>query len=116
MERKLSKLQSEFVNDYLVKSKDSLFEFMNKNPKSKVIEVKDVGWLEYAIKDDIFWIHTAYSKVDHSFTKLLWERIIEIAKQKGCTKIQCSTRRNPKAFERLFKLKPVQWKLELKLD
>ena len=112
MERTLTKQQAEHIDDYLIKSKDSLLEFMDKNPHTNVMEVKGIGFIEYAIKDEIFWIETAYSKVSHSLTKLIWKRIIKIAEEHGCTKIQCSTRRNPKAFERLFNLKPVHWKLE----
>ena len=115
MERELTKQQAKYIDKYLIKSGEELLSFMNKSPHTKVMDIKGVGWIEYAIKDDIFWIETAFSKTDHSLTKLVWERIVKIAKDKGCTTIQCATIRNPKAFERLFNLKAVEWKLEYKI-
>lgn len=115
MARDLTKMQVDNVDTYLNKSGDNMHEFMDKNPHSQVYDVEGMGWIEYDIIDDIFWIHTAFSKLSNKDTKEIWKSIIKLAKYEGCTKIQFTTKRNPKAFERLYNVKPVQWKLELDL-
>lgn len=111
----LTKQQSLYIDEYLKKSKDDICDFMTKRD-SKVLDVPGVGWVEYQIVDNIFWIWTAFAKTEHSITKLVWNRIIKKAKKFNCDKIQFITNRNPKAFKRLFNLEPIQWKLELKLS
>jgi len=114
-EASLTKQQSLYIDEYLKKSKDDICDFMTKRD-SKVLDVPGVGWVEYQIVDNIFWIWTAFAKTEHSITKLVWNRIIKKAKKFNCDKIQFITNRNPKAFKRLFNLEPIQWKLELKLS
>ena len=114
--RQLTKQQALYIDDYLLKSKEDICDFMAKSENSRVLDVPGVGWIEYEIVDDIFWIWTAYAKTEHSITKLVWDRIIKKAKDNDCNKIQFITNRNPKAFKRLFDLEPIQWKLELKLN
>ena len=115
MSRELNKMQVSNIEQYLNKSGDSMHEFMNKNPKSKVYEVPDMGWIEYYVWDKIFWIHTAFSKLSTKQTKEIWKSIIKMAKYEGCEKIQFTTKRNPKAFERLYNVKPIEYKMELDL-
>jgi len=111
----LTEQQSLYITKYLEKSKDDICDFMSKR-NSKVLDVPGIGWIEYEIVDDIFWIWTAYSKAEHKLTKIVWDKIIEKAKKFNCDRIQFITNRNPKAFERLFDVKQIQWKLELKLS
>ena len=113
--RKLTKQQSLYIDNYLLKSKDKMIEFMDKSKNSEVLDVPGVGWIEYEIYGKCFWVWTAYSKSPHSLTKLVWNKIIKIAKKNNCEKIQFVTSRNPKAFQRLFNVKTIQWKLELNL-
>ena len=65
--------------------------------------------------DDLFWIHTAFSKVSHRKTLYAWKAIVKLAKEKGCKQIQFTTIRNTEAWQRLFKVKPVEWLMELDL-
>ena len=116
MERNLTKIQAENIDTYLIKSGDTMEEFMDKNPKSVVVNIPHIkGWVEYYIKDDIFWVHTAFSNVSHKKTKQAWEALKKVAIDKKCSKIQFVTLRNPKAWERLFNVKPVEWLMELDL-
>ena len=116
MQRELLEMQVENLEKYLLKSKDTLKEFMNKNPDSEILDVPDVGWLEYAIADDVFWIHTAYSKVSHKFNKIIWKKVQKLAKKYGCDRIRFSTQRNPKTFQRLYGFNPIMTIMEYKLD
>ena len=114
--RELTEQQSLYIKEFLIKSHDTIFDFMDKSRNSKTIDIPGVGWIEYEIIDDVFWIWTAYSKAEHSVTKIIWNKLIEKAKQNDCDRIQFVTSRNPKAFERLFNVKPVQYKLEFRLE
>ena len=116
MDRDLTKMQGYNIDNYLIKSGDTFEEFMDKNPKSKVVDLPAIGgWIEYCLMDDIFWIHTAFSNASHKKTLIAWKAVIKLAKKEGCTTIQFATVRNPKAWERLFKTKPVEWRMELDL-
>ena len=115
MDRELTQMQAENLDTYLFKSGDTMHDFMDKNPDSKVCEYKDKYWIEYCIYDDIFWIHTAFSKMSRKETKEIWDSIVKMAQYEGFKKIQFITERNTKAWEKLFKVKPVEWKMELDL-
>ena len=115
MDRELTQMQAENLDTYLFKSGDTMHDFMDKNPDSKVCESKDKYWIEYYIWGKIFWIHTAFSMLSTKEAKEIWKSIIKMAKYEGCEKIQFTTKRNPKAFERLYNAKPVQYKMELDL-
>ena len=112
--RNITDTQEKFLNPYLEKSKDTLDEFLDGNSVGKQIaEFDDLGWIEYSKHDNILWIHTAYSCKPHKETIKIWNNLKEIAKESGCDRIQFTTRRDPKAFERLFKAKTIQYKLEV---
>ena len=73
------------------------------------------AWADFDVYDDIMWIRTAFSK-NRKETKKGWEELKEIARSMNCKKIQFTTRRNGKIWERLFDdMKIVQWKIEVKL-
>ena len=115
-QRNITETQERFLNPYLEKSKDTLDEFLNGNNNGRQIaEFDDLGWIEYSTHDNILWIHTAYSSKEHKETVKIWNNLKLIAKECGCDRIQFTTRRNPKAFERLFKAKTIQYKMEVLL-
>tara|TARA_R110002051_G_scaffold316987_1_gene397467 strand:- start:565 stop:921 length:357 start_codon:yes stop_codon:yes gene_type:complete len=114
--REISNIQSEYLDSYLDKSKDTLEEFLSETgDKEERVEFEGLGWIEYSRHDDILWIHSAYSCRPHKETKRIWANLKKIAKNKGCKKIQFTTRRHPKAFEKLFNAKTIQYKLEVTL-
>tara|TARA_R110002167_G_scaffold110688_1_gene281611 strand:- start:780 stop:1142 length:363 start_codon:yes stop_codon:yes gene_type:complete len=116
VERDLTKQQGLYLDKYLLKSGDDIIDFMTGGPNSRTVDVPGMGWFEYeVVEDDVFWIWSAYSHQPHKYTKLIWNRMLKLAKEKNCDKIRFTTTRNPKAFERLFKVKTIAWKLELEL-
>ena len=80
--------------------------------RSFIREFKDETWCEYSIEGYVFWIHTAYSEKD---TIKRWAEIIHIAKDYGCKKIQFTTQRDPKLWEKRFGFKPIAYKMEYAL-
>ena len=120
MARQLNKMQVENLESYLDKSGDYMEQFMDKFPSSKTIEVDGMGWLEYSLEidedgDTVFFIHTAFSKKEHKETKIVWEKVKQLAIDNECTKIYFLTYRNPKAFKRLFNAYPVEYKMRVDL-
>jgi len=101
----------EKADRYCQKSGDTKKEFLEPNYKTFVREHEDF-WCEYSIEGDIFWIWTTYSKKD---TIKRWTEIIQLAKDYGCKKIQFTTKRDPKLWERRFGFKPVAYKMEYTL-
>ena len=50
MDRELTELQIENIDKYLIKSGDTMEEFMDKNPKSVIVDFPELnGWIEYYI-------------------------------------------------------------------
>ena len=111
--RNITEVQNKFLNIYLDKSKDTLEEFLEGDNKREISEWEDLGWIEYTKYDNILWVHNAYSCKPHNETIKLWDELKKMAKESGCDRIQFTTRRNPKAFERLFNAKTIQYKLEV---
>ena len=112
----ITDIQKKFLDDYLKRSKDKIDDFLTGPEEEgviKVLEYEDTGWLEYIIKDNILWVCSAYSCKPHKETKKIWNLTKEIALKNGCDRIQFRTSRNPKAFERLFNTKTIQYKLEV---
>ena len=112
----ITDIQKKFLDDYLKKSKSKRDDFFM-GPEDlgliKVLEYEDVGWLEYVIKDNIFWICSAYSCKPHKETKKIWSKVKDMASQNKCDSIRFDTKRNPKAFERLFGAKVISSTLEI---
>ena len=112
--RNITEVQDKFLSSYLEKSKETLEEFLEgTNRGRQIAEFKDLGWIEYSKHDNVLWIHTAYSCKPHKETVRIWNNLKEIAEESGCDRIQFTTRRDPKAFERLFNAKTIQYKLEV---
>ena len=111
--RDISPIQAKYLESYLEKSKDTVEEFLGETGPVEKTEFEGLGWVEYSRHDDILWVHTAYSCRPHNETKEVWNSLKKLAKNKGCKKIQFTTRRNPKAFERLFGANIIQYKLEV---
>jgi hypothetical protein len=111
--RNITEVQASYLDDYLKKSKDTLSEFLEGDNSREISEWEDLGWIEYTKYDNVLWIHTAYSKKPHKETVEIWNNLKKLAKSKGCDRIHFTTRRNPKAFERLFNAKTIQYKLEV---
>ena len=111
--RSISDIQNKHINSYLEKSKDTLEDFLE-GEEREIAEWKDLGWIEYSKYDNILWIHTAYNVgKPHKEVKQVWDNLKELAKENGCDRIQFTTKRNPKAFEKLFNAKTIQYKLEV---
>ena len=110
--RSISDIQNKHINSYLEKSKDTLEDFLE-GEEREIAEWKDLGWIEYSKYDNILWVHNAYSCKPHRETLEIWNNLKKIAIESGCDRIQFSTRRNPKAFERLFNAKTIQYKMEV---
>jgi hypothetical protein len=104
------------LSRYLEKSKDTAEEYLqSKSPEHMYAPQYSSGWADFDVYDDIMWIRTAFSK-NREETKKGWEELKEIARSMNCKKIQFTTRRDGKIWERLFDdMKIVQWKIEVKL-
>ena len=101
-------LMIEKADRYCEKSLDTEEEFLEPNYNTYVREHEGF-WCEYSIEGDIFWIWTSYSEKD---TIKRWAEIIQLAKDYGCKKIQFTTKRDPRLWERRFGFKPVAYKME----
>ena len=101
---------------YLRKSKDTVKEYLqSKKPDHIYAPAYNSCWADFDVYDDTMWIRSAFSK-NHTETKMAWKELKEIAKSMNCKKIQFTTRRNGKVWEKLFNdMKVVQWKIEVKL-
>tara|TARA_R100001463_G_scaffold105623_1_gene160130 strand:- start:304 stop:636 length:333 start_codon:yes stop_codon:yes gene_type:complete len=104
---------------YLRKAGESIEDFLMDtkiltHPKDKE---KESGWCEYEVCGDIFWIRTLFHEYeDRKKSQEDWEELKKFAVSMGCKKIQFTTSRDGKAWERLFKdMKVVQYKLEIEL-
>jgi len=110
----ISNLMMKYLDMYLLKSKDTAKDFIAPDePYEYQTYLVDKGWVEYMVMDNIFWIRTAFNI--NNDTMEHWDNIKEIAKSCGCEKIQFTTKRNPKVFERRFGCKTIQHKLEYQL-
>ena len=105
------------LNNYLKKSKDTLEEFKSNPGVFTSLNEKSLDWLDYEIYGDVFWIRTIHGKSeDKKECMHIWNKIKRFARKLGCSKIQFTTKRDGKVWERLFKdMKIIQWKLEIKL-
>ena len=111
--RNLTDLQNEHLDSYLAKSKDTLEEFLE-GEEREISQFEGLGWIEYSKYDNILWIHTAFNTGgSHKEVLKVWNDLKDLAREKGCDRIQFTTRRNSKAFERLFNAKTIQYKLEV---
>ena len=113
--RHISEVQEKFLSSYLDKSKDTLEEFLEGDNSREISEWEDLGWIEYSKHDNVLWVHNAYSCKPHRETLEIWNNLKQLAKESGCDRIHFTTRRNPKAFERLFNAKAIQYKMEVVL-
>ena len=102
---------------YLEKSKDTMEEFIDNPGIFTDLKEPNLDWLDYEIYDDIFWVRTIYmSNKNRKETIKVYEKIKDFAKSLGCNKIQFTTKRDGKSWERLFKgMKVIQWKIEVKI-
>tara|TARA_R100000808_G_scaffold13572_1_gene32803 strand:+ start:7393 stop:7752 length:360 start_codon:yes stop_codon:yes gene_type:complete len=114
--RDITDIQRRFLAPYLEKSKDSLEEFLEGDNNREISEWEDWGWVEYTKFDDVLWIWSSYAiPGKQKDSQDIWKKLKDLAKKSGCKKIQFSTRRNPKAWERLYGAKVVQYKMEVVL-
>jgi|TARA_R100001530_G_scaffold3726_3_gene5378 hypothetical protein len=104
------------IDRYLEKSKDTEKDYItSKEPECVFAPAYYDGWADFDVYDDTLWIRTAYCGNPEE-TKEAWEELKELARSMKCKKIQFSTKRDGKAWERLFKdMKVVQWKIEVEL-
>tara|TARA_Y100000310_G_scaffold169600_1_gene169790 strand:- start:69 stop:449 length:381 start_codon:yes stop_codon:yes gene_type:complete len=116
----------DYINDnigkYLEKSGDSLNEFKDTLSYTKFLagfndDGQIYGWIQYSINDRVFYVITAYTenKSKSIFRLREWEEIKSIAKKEKCKTIRMITKRDPKPFKRLYKLKTIQTIMELEL-
>ena len=112
----LPKRISDNIYKYLEKSKDTELEYFGtETPEHLYMPDHNNCWADFDVYDDILWINTAFS-ADVTDTKKAWVELKEIAKSLKCKKIQFTTRRNGKIWEKLFNdMKVVQWKIEVQL-
>ena len=106
------------LQKYLEKSKDTIDDFHNDPGIFTDLKEPNLDWLDYKVYDDIFWIRTLYKGKNTSRAESvrIWEKIKDLAKSLGCDRIQFTTKRNGKVWEKLFKdMKVVQWKIEVEL-
>ena len=110
----ITRVQKKFLDDYLKRSGDKLNDFLTGYEEPlNVLEYEGIGWVEYLVQDNVFWIPSAYSCKSHKETKKIWNKVKDIAVDNGCDRIHFMTQRNPKAFERLFNAKVIATKLEV---
>tara|TARA_R100000655_G_scaffold1668_2_gene6398 strand:- start:4766 stop:5089 length:324 start_codon:yes stop_codon:yes gene_type:complete len=105
------------LEKYLHKSKDTLEDFKDSPGIFVNLDEEALEWLDYKVYGDIFWIRTIMVNPSNRTEALrIWDKIKDFAINKGCNKIQFTTKRDGRAWERLFNdMKVVQWKLEIKL-
>lgn len=96
------------------KSGDDVLAWTDNKHKYRIYESpEDSAWAEYDVFDDVFWIDAAYGEKN---VNRHWKVIKAMAKVLGCKKIQFITKRSPKAFEKRFGFKTIQYKMEYELD
>ncbi len=101
--------------EYLQRSGDTLEEYMDApKPMYCYAPVHLEGWVEYDVFGDIMWVRTAFSG-NPKKTKDGLRELKVLARNLGCSKIQFQTKHNPKAMRRLFKAKPIFYKMEIEL-
>ena len=110
---KFSRSQELYFRDYLKKSGDEITA-INKGEGVNVVDF-DGGWIEYSIEDGKIWIDTMYSKYNHKQTEEIWQHFAKSLKKKGFNKVMFWTKRNNKAFSRLWNAKTVGYIMEVNL-
>jgi hypothetical protein len=112
----IPKVVAKYLRKYLYKSQDTKEDLFN-DSQGIVYSIDDKGWIEYTVIRNIFWINTMYLDFkDFKTSNQVWADIKKLAKINGCNKIQFTTKRNGKLWERRFKdMKVVQWKIEAKV-
>jgi len=104
------------LKPYLEKSKDTKEEFFDGG--GTIYNLGERGWIEYEIIGSLFWIRTMFwDTKDMKETHEVWNNIKDFAKRHKCIKIQFTTKRDGKLWERRFKdMKTIQWKIEADLN
>jgi len=105
--RKITEIQSRFLDTYLDKSKTTLETFLD-YPHKEISEFTDLGWIEYNKFDNVMFIHSAYSCKPHKETVKIWNNLKDLARENDCDRIHFVTSRNPRAFEKLYNAKVIQ--------
>ena len=88
MARELSKNQVKYFEDYIQRAGENITRFVEDEYPTKTIDV-DGGWFEYSFEKDsedgqkVFFIHTAYSNMEHKDTKKIWNKIKAYAEENG---------------------------------
>lgn len=71
------------------------------------VEQDETGFIIFRVDGDILNGLNIYGDGDK------WrDRLIEIAKERGCNKIRCCTRRNPEAFSKKFGMEIIGYIME----
>jgi hypothetical protein len=112
----IPKVVIKYLKRYLNKSQDTKEDLFN-DSQGVIYAIGDDGWVEYTVVGDIFWINTMYYDFkDFKTSNQVWSDLKKLAKLNHCTKIQFTTKRNGKIWERRFKdMKVIQWKIEVTL-
>lgn len=81
------------------------------NIDCEIIYIEGKGFISYAIQGDKLLIPDLYGD-----GKFWLDYALKLAKEKGCTKLLGGTRRNPKAYEKMFGTKVVGYVLEREVN
>jgi hypothetical protein len=108
----MTELQSKTLDRYSEKSGDWLLALMDTNNSMMYEAPEDDTWAQYYVSDDILFIEGAYCEknIDRHLNILK-----SIGRDHGCGRLQFTTDRNPKAFERRFGAKTILYKMEYKV-
>lgn len=81
------------------------------NIDCEIIYIEGKGFISYAIQGDRLLIPDLYGN-----GKFWLDYALTLAKEKGCTKLVGGTRRNPKAYAKMFGTKVVGYVLEREVN
>lgn len=94
---------------------DLVSDYLNSVGKAsidcQILHIEGKGFISYAIQGDKLVIPDLYGD-----GKFWLEKALELAKTNGCTKLLGGTRRNPKAYNKMFGTKVVGYILEREVN
>jgi len=105
----MTELQKKTYKRYADKSGDWLLGLMDGDGSMIYEYPEDDAWAQFYISDNILFVEGVYC--EKNIEKHL-DILKSIGRDQGCDRMQFTTDRNPKAFERWFGAKTILYKME----
>jgi len=105
----MTELQKKTYKRYSDKSGDNMLGLALNDGSFMYEDDRDDVWVQYYISDDILFVEGAYC--EKNINRHL-DILKSIGRDHGCARLQFTTDRNPKAFERRFGAKTILYKME----